>query len=143
MAKECSKNSGMLNSLIIASDQALECNNKILGKPDNYENAKKQLSFMSGKVASFYTGLYVLNNKTNSIITDIIRFDVEFRTLSSVEINNYILKETPYDCAGSFKSEKMGISLLRKMNGEDPTALIGLPLIRLCEILRNEGISIP
>ena len=143
VANEYSKNNSMLTSIIIASDQALECNNKIFGKPGDYENAKKQLIFLSGQVASFYTGLYVINKKINSIIKDVIRFDVEFRALSLVEIDNYILKEEPYNCAGSFKSEKMGISLLKRMNGDDPTALIGLPLIRLCEILRNEGINIP
>ena len=98
---------------------------------------------MSGKIASFYTGLYVINKKTNLISKDVIRFDVEFRMLSSIEIDNYLSKEKPYDCAGSFKSEKMGISLLKSMNGNDPTALVGLPLIRLSEILRSEGINIP
>ena len=143
VANEYSKDNTMLNSIIIASDQALECNNKIFGKPGDFENAKEQLSFLSGQVASFYTGLYVINRKINSIIKDVIRFDVEFRSLSLVEIDNYISKEEPYNCAGSFKSEKLGISLLKRMNGDDPTALIGLPLIRLCEILRNEGINIP
>lgn len=143
MANVFAENSELSNLLIIASDQALECNNKILGKPGNNKNAKEQLIFMSGKVASFYTGLYVVNKKTNSISKDVICFDVEFRTLSLIEIDNYLSKEKPYDCAGSFKSEKMGISLLKRMKGDDPTALIGLPLIRLSEILRNEGISIP
>ena len=143
VANEFSEDNAMLTSLIIASDQALECNNKIFGKPGNYENAKKQLSFLSGKVASFYTGICVINKKMNSIIKDVVRFDVEFRSLSLVEIDNYISKEAPYDCAGSFKSEKLGISLLKRMNGDDPTALIGLPLIRLCKILRNEGVNIP
>lgn len=143
VANEYQKNSEISGLLIIASDQALECDNEILGKPNDNKNAKKQLNFMSGKVASFYTGLYVINTQKNSISKDVIRFDVEFRTLSSVEIDNYLSKEKPYDCAGSFKSEKMGISLLRKMNGNDPTALIGLPLIRLSEILRSEGINIP
>ena len=80
------------SSLIIASDQALKCNNKILGKPGDNKNAKEQLNFMSGKIASFYTGLYVINKKTNLISKDVIRFDVEFRMLSSIEIDKPLLK---------------------------------------------------
>ena len=131
------------DSLVIGSDQALECDKKILGKPANYENAIEQLSFMNNKVASFYTGLCVINTNTKKVVKNITRFDVTFRKLTSAEIVSYISKEKPYDCAGSFKSEKMGISLLKSMNGDDPTSLIGLPLIKLAELLRNEGIDIP
>jgi MAF protein len=131
------------NSLIIAADQALQCDKKILGKPGNYNKAKEQLIFMSNRSLTFYTGLCLINTETKIIEEDVVSFRVDFRKLTESEIKNYLVKEKPYDCAGSFKSEKLGISLLKKMNGDDPTALIGLPLIRLCKMLRNQGVNIP
>jgi len=131
------------NSLIIAADQALQCDKKILGKSGNYNKAKEQLIFMSNRSLTFYTGLCLINTKTKIIEEDVVSFRVDFRKLTESEIKNYLVKEKPYDCAGSFKSEKLGISLLKKMNGDDPTALIGLPLIRLCKMLRNQGVNIP
>jgi MAF protein len=131
------------NSLIIAADQALQCDKKILGKPGNYNKAKEQLLFMSNRSLTFYTGLCLINTETKIIEEDVVSFRVDFRKLTESEIKNYLVKEKPYDCAGSFKSEKLGISLLKKMNGDDPTALIGLPLIRLCKMLRNQGVNIP
>ena len=130
-------------SLIIAADQALQCDKKILGKPGNYNKAKEQLLFMSNRSLTFYTGLCLINTETKIIEEDVVSFRVDFRKLTESEIKNYLVKEKPYDCAGSFKSEKLGISLLKKMNGDDPTALIGLPLIRLCKMLRNQGVNIP
>lgn len=131
------------NCIIIGSDQSLECDGKILGKPGDYKKAKQQLSQMSGKSLIFYTGLCVLNSSTKVLQKEIVPFRVCFRDLSETEIEHYLKKEQPYQCAGSFMSEKLGISLLSKMEGDDPTALIGLPLIRLCEMLRNEGIKLP
>ena len=131
------------NSLIIAADQALQCDKKILGKPGNYNKAKEQLIFMSNRSLTFYTGLCLINTETKIIEEDVVSFRVDFRKLTEPEIENYLVKEKPYDCVGSFKSEKLGISLLKKMNGDDPTALIGLPLIRLCKMLRNQGVDIP
>ena len=131
------------NSLIIAADQALQCDKKILGKPGNYNKAKEQLVFMSNRSLTFYTGLCLINTETKIIEEDVVSFRVDFRKLAESEIENYLVKEKPYDCVGSFKSEKLGISLLKKMNGDDPTALIGLPLIRLCKMLRNQGVDIP
>ena len=131
------------NSLIIAADQALQCDKKILGKPGNYNKAKEQLIFMSNRSLIFYTGLCLINTETKIIEEDVVSFRVDFRKLPESEIENYLVKEKPYDCVGSFKSEKLGISLLKKMNGDDPTALIGLPLIRLCKMLRNQGVDIP
>ena len=98
---------------------------------------------MSNKSVSFYIGLYLINTATKTVQHDVVTFCVDFRELSELEIQRYLDKEKPYDCAGSFKSEKLGISLIKRMRGDDPTALIGLPLIRLCEMLRNEGINIP
>ena len=129
--------------IIIAADQALECNKKILGKPVNENNAKEQLMYMSNKSVSFYVGLYLINTATKAVQHDVVTFCVDFRELSELEIQRYLDKEKPYDCAGSFKSEKLGVSLIKRMRGDDPTALIGLPLIRLCEMLRNQGINIP
>ena len=98
---------------------------------------------MSNKSISFFTALCLINSKTNVVQQDVIIYRVDFRKLSESEIENYLLKEKPFNCAGSFKSEKLGISLIKKMEGSDPTALIGLPLIRLCEMLKNQGINIP
>lgn len=131
------------DSIIIGSDQALECDGNILSKPGNHENAKKQLASMSGKSLVFYTGVCVLNSKSQASECDVVKYHVTFRKLSETEIENYLQKEQPYQCAGSFMSEKMGISLLSKMEGSDPTALIGLPLIRLCEMLRKQDVIIP
>ncbi len=131
------------NAIVIGSDQALECDGKILGKPGNHETAKRQLMAMSNKVLTFYTGLCVINSSTDKSEKDVIIYQVSFRKLGEAEIEDYLLKEQPYNCAGSFMSERLGVSLMLKMEGEDPTALIGLPLIRLCEMLRNQGIKLP
>lgn len=129
--------------LVIGSDQALECDGEILGKPGNHEKAKQQLLSMSNKTLSFYTGLCVINSKSNSIDKDIVTYRVKFRELNESEIETYLHKEQPYNCAGSFMSEKLGVSLIEKMGGDDPSALIGLPLIRLCKMLRLQGIRLP
>jgi len=111
----------------------------------NKRNAKRQLMDMSNRSVIFYTGISVINTitRTNRIQLDVVTCEVEFRNLSESEIDNYLDKEKPYDCAGSFKSEKLGISLLKKIKGDDPTALIGLPLIKLCEMLRKVGVNVP
>ena len=131
------------SALIIGSDQSVECNGVILGKPGTHEKAKQQLLQMSGKSLIFHTGLCVLNSESKKVEKEIVDYTVTFRNLSETEIENYLIKEQPYNCAGSFKSEQLGISLLKKMEGDDPTALIGLPLISLCRMLRNQGISLP
>ncbi len=131
------------NAIIIGSDQALECEGKILTKPGTHVNARQQLMAMRNKTLSFYTGLCVINAADNGSEKDVITYSVSFRDLQAMEIETYLNKERPYDCAGSFKSEALGISLIAKMTGDDPTALIGLPLIRLCEMLRHQGINIP
>ena len=130
-------------AIIIGSDQVVVLNNEILNKPGNHENALIQLQKLSNQTVTFYTGLCVLNSRRNSIHAECIPYIVKFRKLDTGEIERYLKKEKPYNCAGSFKSEALGISLIDYMKGDDPTALIGLPLIRLCELLRNEGISIP
>ena len=131
------------DSLIIGSDQVAVTDNEILTKPGSHENAKAQLKKVSGKSIVFLTGLCVINTTNNNIQRDCINYTVHFRDFARDEIERYLLQETPYDCAGSFKSEGYGISLVQRMEGGDPTSLIGLPLVRLAEMLRNENQRIP
>jgi len=131
------------DSLIIGSDQVAIADNEILGKPGNHENAIAQLKKVSGKSIVFLTGLCVINTANDKKQKDCIKYTVHFRDLTEDEIERYLLQEKPYNCAGSFKSEAYGISLMQRMEGDDPTSLIGLPLIRLSEMLRNEGLNVP
>jgi MAF protein len=130
-------------SLIIGSDQVAIAGDEILSKPGNHENAITQLKKVSGKSIVFLTGLCLINTADNKMQKDCIRYTVHFRDLTEDEIERYLLQEKPYDCAGAFKSEAYGVSLMQRMEGNDPTSLIGLPLIRLSEMLRNEGLNIP
>jgi len=129
-------------ALIIGSDQIAVIDNTILGKPGNHEQAVKQLNQASGKQVDFLTGLSVLNTETDKIQTDLVHFSVKFRQLTSTQIENYLKIDQPYNCAGSFKSEGLGIALLDRMIGSDPTAIIGLPLIRLVRMLEAEGLFV-
>lgn len=131
------------DSLVIASDQCCVLDNIITGKPGNHEKAIQQLQASSGNKVSFLTGLCVLDTKTEKYHLDVTPFHVHFRTLTSEEIDRYLLAEQPYNCAGSFKAEGLGISLFKKLEGDDPTSLIGLSLIRLCEMLREFGHKLP
>jgi len=130
-------------SLIIGSDQIAIADGEILSKPGNHENAIAQLKKISGKSIVFLTGLCVINTANDKRQNDCINYTVHFRDLTGDEIERYLLHEKPYDCAGSFKSEAYGVALMQRMEGNDPTSLIGLPLIRLSEMLRNEGLNIP
>jgi len=127
------------NHLIIGSDQVASFNGQIIGKPGNHENAIRQLSLFSGNSAIFYTGICLLNPQTRQLHTQVETFEVQFRKLSHTQIENYLFREKPYDCAGSFKSEGLGICLFQSMNGRDPNSLIGLPLIALVDLLALEG----
>lgn len=127
--------------LIIASDQVAILENQILGKPHTYDNAFAQLKAASGKIMHFKTALHLLNTKTKQTQSATEVFSVHFRSLTDKQIAGYLKKERPYDCAGSFKSEGLGIALFTKLTGEDPNTLIGLPLIRLIDMLKNEGID--
>ena len=129
--------------LIIGSDQVAALDDRIIGKPHTFENAREQLLAASGKRVSFLTGLALLNSETGTIQTDCVPFTVHFRTLDEARIERYLKAEQPFDCAGSFKAEGLGISLFRSTEGEDVTSLVGLPLIRLVDMLLNEGIDIP
>ena len=127
--------------LIIGSDQVAVLDSEILGKPNNYERAFAQLKAASAKQVIFKTGLCLLNATTHQIQICIEEFSVFFRELSDEQIHNYLIYETPYDCAGSFKCEGLGIALFNKLSGDDPNTLIGLPLIRLVEMLKREGVD--
>ncbi|WP_455205261.1 Maf family protein [Kaarinaea lacus] len=131
------------NSLIIGSDQVAVLNGKILGKPGNHENAVLQLQQASGQEVTFFTGLCLLNAKNNTAQVLCVPFTVHFRHLSDSQIDRYLHKEQPYNCAGSFKSEGLGITLFEKLQGDDPNTLIGLPLIALVRMLENEGVVLP
>ena len=131
------------NALIIGSDQCSVLNGTIRGKPGNHENAMQQLRESSGKRVSFLTGLCLYNSKTKQYQLDLVPFHVDFRELTDNEIDAYLRVDQPYACAGSFKSEGLGITLFKRLHGDDPTALIGLPLIRLSEMLRKNGVAIP
>lgn len=124
--------------LIIGSDQVASFDNQLIGKPHTHQNAIQQLLSFSGQRVDFYTGLCLLNSKTQRIQSCVEVFSVYFRTLNQRQIENYLDKEQPYQCAGSFKSEGLGICLFEKMQGDDPTSLIGLPLIKLVTFLNNE-----
>ena len=126
------------NHLIIGSDQVCLLDGEITGKPHTEENARLQLKKASGNVVTFYTGLALYNSANGQLQTECEPFDVHFRHLSEQEINAYIRKENPLNCAGSFKSEGLGIALFDRLEGRDPNTLIGLPLIALCKMLRRE-----
>ncbi|MDR5019205.1 nucleoside triphosphate pyrophosphatase [Yersinia rochesterensis] len=127
--------------LIIGSDQVCVINGAIIGKPHNHANAVKQLHQASGQCVTFYTGLALLNTATNSHSCLCETFDVYFRTLNSAEIEGYLVREKPWNCAGSFKSEGLGITLFDKLSGRDPNTLIGLPLIALTQMLIEQGVN--
>jgi len=130
-------------TLIIGSDQAAEREGEILGKPGDHATATAQLKAASGKHMKFHTGLCVIDTRDGRIqaYTDVTR--VAFRKLTDAEIERYLQAEKPYDSAGSFKSEGLGITLFEGIESNDPSALIGLPLIMLCKFLRNAGVELP
>ncbi|MDX7999612.1 septum formation inhibitor Maf [Xenorhabdus sp. Reich] len=129
------------NHLIIGSDQVCVLDNKITGKPHNFENAFAQLKKSSGKCVTFYTGITLFNSKTGDTDIRCELFYVYFRDLTETEIINYLNKEKPFNCAGSFKSEGLGITLFEKLDGRDPNTLIGLPLITLTKMLIRQGVN--
>lgn len=143
VAKARALRAQFLQHLIIGSDQVAVLDGQILGKPGTAAAAIAQLTAASGRSVTFYTGLCLLDSASGTIQVDCVPFTVHFRSLSPAQISRYIEREQPLDCAGSFKSEGLGISLFRATEGEDATSLIGLPLIRLCNMLSQAGIAIP
>jgi len=132
-----------LSAVIIGSDQLAVCNNRIIGKPGSVENAVLQLRSFSGKTVNFLTAVCVLCRETAFRHEETVVTEVRFRELSDAEIRRYIATDNPVDCAGSFKSEAAGIGLLRHMRSEDPTAIVGLPLITVANGLRKAGFAVP
>ncbi|MDD4929819.1 MAG: Maf family nucleotide pyrophosphatase [Gallionella sp.] len=130
------------DALIIGSDQVALLDGLQIGKPLTHENSVRQLRSMRGKTTCFYTALTLFNSRTGQMQTDVAENQVTLRELSDEEIEAYLLKEQPYQCAGSAKSEGLGIALMSRMTGDDPNALIGLPLILLTEMLRRENVKL-
>jgi len=129
-------------ALIIGSDQIAEMDGRIFGKPGTHDKAVEQLRTLSGKTVNFFTGLCVLDAATGKVELFGVPTLVGFRKLDDTEIENYLRREPAYNCAGSAKSEGLGIALLTRINGDDPNALVGLPLIALCELLRKHGLNV-
>jgi len=129
------------NALIIGSDQVAVCDGEILGKPHTFDNGVKQLTQFSNKSVIFYTGLCVYDSSENTVKSLVEPFIVHFNELSLSEIESYLKAEQPYNCAGSFKSEGLGICLFKKLEGDDPNTLIGLPLIKLVALLKQHGLD--
>jgi len=130
------------HALIIGCDQVATLDGEQLGKPLNHTNATKQLKMMRGREVTFHSALCLFNAATGNMQAEVVPYLVRFRELTDSQIENYLAKEQPYHCAGSAKSEGLGVALIERMVGDDPNALIGLPLIKLITMLNNEGVSV-
>lgn len=130
------------DALIIASDQVAVLDGEIIGKPGNHAHAVAQLQRAAGRTLIFYNGLCLLDSASGQCQLALEEFQVQFRTLSAAMIEAYLRREQPYHCAGSFKSEGLGIVLFERLCGDDPNSLIGLPLIRLTRMLEAAGVDI-
>jgi septum formation protein len=142
LAKAQAVSDAYLSHLIIGSDQVAVCGEEFLHKPGSREQAIRQLTKQSGRVAQFYTGICVLNSSNGQSLSDIDLCTVHFKPLSNKKIIRYLDLEQPFDCAGSFKSEGLGIALFSRIEGDDPNALIGLPLIKLIGLLERFGVEV-
>lgn len=129
--------------LIIGSDQVAVLGERTLGKPHDFDRAREQLLAARGASVSFLTGLALLDSASGRIQVDYVSFTVHMRHYDAAQVERYLHAEQPYDCAGSFKAEGLGVSLFRATEGSDATSLIGLPLIRLIDMLIKEGFSVP
>ena len=130
------------DALIIGCDQVATLDGIQLGKPLNHDNATKQLRMMRGREVTFHSALCLYNAAKQTMQAEVVPYVVQFRNLSDAQIESYLVKEQPYHCAGSAKSEGLGIAIIERMIGEDPNALIGLPLIKLVNMLQNEGVNV-
>jgi len=143
MEKADSLRSEHPNGIIIGSDQVASVGSKLLGKPGTRERAIEQLGYMNGQTVHFYTGLAVLHGQSGEWQQHLDTTRVAMRNLSADEIERYVDKDQPLDCAGSFKLEQLGVSLFESVESEDPSALVGLPLIAVARCLRNLGMQVP
>ncbi len=141
-AKARSVASSFPGALIVGSDQVADADGAAVGKPGGPEAAQRQLAMLSGRVIVFHTGLALLDTRSGHCQTALVDVRSRFRTLSGDEIDAYLAREQPWDCAGSVKSEALGIALFDAIESDDPTALIGLPLIRLTSMLRAAGVHV-
>lgn len=139
LAKARSISSAHPASLVIGSDQVATLDGALLGKPGNRANARRQLLASAGKTVQFFTGLALCREEADFEAVLVAPFAVQFRALDSTAIDNYLDREQPFDCAGSFKCEGLGITLFERMRGDDPTSLEGLPLIGLTSLLQQAG----
>ncbi len=128
-------------SIVIGSDQVADLNGRIIGKPGSHEAATRQLRAMQGQAVVFHTAVAVVCMATAFEAVEVVTVRAQFRTLSTTDIERYLRIERPYDCAGSAKVEGLGIVLMERVESDDPTALIGLPLIQTCKLLRLAGID--
>jgi septum formation protein len=131
------------DAIIIGCDQVAVASGKIMGKPGSHENAVRQLSELSGRDATFFTALCVHDARSGRSSARVVPYRVKFRRLDDATIHRYLAREQPYDCAGSAKSEGLGIALIERMEGDDPNALVGLPLIALVDLLAEHGVHVP
>lgn len=134
---------GERDAVVIGSDQTVTCRGELAGKPGTRAAAAWQLANQSGQAVDFHTGLCVLDTRTGEPRVEVETVRVVFRQLTDGEIQRYLDRDEPFDCAGSFKSESLGIALCERIECEDPTTLVGLPLVRLCRMLREVGFYIP
>ena len=144
LAQEKAKKVGLEHphALVIGCDQVATLDGEQLGKPGNHKNAVKQLQKMRGREVTFYSAICLFNAETGNMQCENVPYLVKFRQLTDAQIETYLMKEQPYHCAGSAKSEGLGIVLIERMIGEDPNALVGLPLIKLINMLKNEHIDV-
>ena len=142
-AKACAVRAAFPEALIIGCDQVAVVDGSLLNKPGDHAHARRQLRLMRGRPATFFTALCLLNARTAQVQQDVATDVVHMRRFSDAQIERYLEADRPYDCAGSARIEGLGITLVEKLEGEDPSALIGLPLLKLCAMLRNEGIELP
>jgi len=131
-----------VDSYVIGSDQLASFNGQVLGKPGDFDTAKQQLTRFSGQTVKFYTGLCLVHSAKNQLAQIVETFDVTFKTLTEDQISTYLRIEQPYDCAGSFKCEGLGIALFESLKGRDPNTLIGLPLIALMDLFNNMSVDL-
>ncbi|WP_339719907.1 nucleoside triphosphate pyrophosphatase [uncultured Paraglaciecola sp.] len=130
------------NNFVIGSDQLASFNGQVLGKPGNFATAKQQLMMFSGQTVKFFTGLCLVHSANQKLSQTVETFDVTFKTLTESQISTYLQIEQPYDCAGSFKSEGLGIALFESLSGRDPNTLIGLPLIALMDLFNSMSVDL-
>ena len=130
------------SGLVIGSDQVALLDDTVLGKPGDHARNVAQLAMASGRWLEFRTGIAVLDAASDRIQIDVVPFSVRFKSLAASDIEAYVSRERAYDCAGGFRAERLGCALFERMHGDDPTALLGLPMIRLCEMLRVAGLDV-